>query len=67
MNIKKKLTITLSADDVKNIVADYLTKEGYSVTPENVTLSIGSEWAGFGRDEHQIYYFKECTAVMEGE
>ena len=67
MNIEKKITITLSESDVQKIVADYLTKEGYSVTANNVTLVVGNKLEGYGRVEHQVPYFKECTAVVKGE
>lgn len=67
MNINKKLTISLNEYDVKEIVAEYLTKNGYKVAPANVTLSIGNKWVGYGKDEHQEPYFKECTVVVKGE
>ena len=67
MNIKKKITISLSEADVKEIVAEYLTKEGYKVIPSDVKLEVGTKWVGYGKDEHQEPYFKECTAVVKGE
>lgn len=63
MNIEKKITISLSEDDVKNIVADYLVKEGYKVTSEDVKLSVEIKWVGYGIGEHQVACFKECTAT----
>ena len=67
MNIEKKITITLSEIDVKGIVADYLKKEGFKVSPNDVTLSVGIDWVGYGMDERQVAHFKECTAVVKGE
>lgn len=65
MNIEKKITITLSESDVKKIVAEYLTREGYRVTSNDVSLEVGNKWVGYGMDEHQVPYFKECTAVVK--
>lgn len=67
MDIKKKIMIKLTELDVKEIVADYLTKEGYKVSADNVTLSVGNKWQGYGMGEQQVPYFKECTAVVKGE
>lgn len=67
MNIQKKITVSLSESDVKEIVAEYLTKAGYKVIPSDVTISVGNKWVGYGKDEHQVPYFKECTAVVKGE
>ena len=52
MNINKNITINLSEDDVKEIIADYCNKNGYKVKPDDVTLSIGSRCVGFGPGEH---------------
>lgn len=65
MNIENKITITLTETDVKEIVAEYLTEKGYKVTPANVTLSVGNKWEGYGMDEYQVPYFKECVAVVK--
>lgn len=65
MNIENKITITLSETDVKEIVAEYLTKQGYNVTINNVSLNVGIDWVGYGMDEHQVARFKECVAVVK--
>lgn len=67
MNLKTKITITLSEDDVKEIVADYLTKNGYSATPNDVKLVCTNKWVGYGMDEHTEPAFKECVATVKGE
>lgn len=66
-NINKTITIHLSEIDVKEIVADYLTKEGYKVSSGDVTISLERKTVGYGRGEHEIVGFKECTAVVKGE
>lgn len=58
MEIKKNITIDLSENDVKEIIADYLKREGYKVTTEDVNLSIGSKTKGYGMGEYEEYYFK---------
>ena len=65
MNIENKITITLTENDVKEIVAEYLTHKGYKVASDNVTLSVGNEWVGYGMDEHQEPRFKGCIAVLK--
>lgn len=58
MEIKKNITINLSENDVKEIITDYLKREGYDVTVNDVTLSIGSRCEGYGDAEHEVVYFK---------
>ena len=58
MEIKKNITIELSENDVKEIIASYLKNEGYVVTSDNVNLSIGLRIQGFGMGEHEEAYFK---------
>ena len=60
MQINKKLTISLSENDVKIIIANWAASEGYNVKPDDVTLSVGNKWVGYGRDEQQVPCFKEC-------
>ena len=58
MEIKKNITINLSEDDVKQVIADYLKREGYDVTVNDVSLSVGSRIEGYGTAEHEVNYFK---------
>lgn len=65
MNIKKNITVHLSGDDVKGIIADYLKKEGYSVEAEDVRLTVGSRTVGYFMDEHDEHYFKEASVCCK--
>lgn len=58
MEIKKNITINLSEDDVKQVIADYLKREGYDVTVNDVSLLVGSRLEGYGMAEHSVNYFK---------
>lgn len=58
MEIKKNITINLSEDDVKQVIANYLKREGYDVTVKDVSLSVGSRLVGYGMSEHSVNYFK---------
>ena len=61
MTLENKITVSLTEEDVKKIIAEYLTANGsYQFKPEDVTLHISSKWIGYGKDEHQVTYFKEC-------
>lgn len=58
MEIKKNITIELSENDVKEIITDYLRREGYKVSVNDVNLSVDSRLEGFGMAEHEVNYFK---------
>ena len=59
MNISNNITIHLTQDDVKEIIAEYIkTQKGYSVTADNVTLRVGTECRGYGMAEHDVTVFK---------
>ena len=61
MKIKKNITINFSEDDVKQIIAEHVKREGYETTVENVDIFVGSRLEGFGMAEHPVYYFKGCN------
>lgn len=67
MNIKKKLTVSLSEAEVKEIVADYVTQQGFKATKADVKLVVTTEWHGYGMGEYQTSVFKECTVEVKGE
>ena len=67
MNIKKKLTISLTESDVKEIVADYIVKQGFKATKDDVKLVVTNEWYGYGMGEYQSPCFKECTVTVKGD
>lgn len=67
MKFNKKITISLSENDVKEIVADYLVQQGFKVTTDDVKLVVGSEYRGYGMGEYQTTYFKECSVTVKGE
>lgn len=67
MQIKKKLTISLTESDVKEIIADYVVQQGFKVTKDDVNLVVANEWKGYGMGEYQAPVFKECTVNVKGE
>lgn len=58
MEIKKNITIEFSEADVKEIIADFLKKDGYNVTANDVRLVVGSRLEGYGMAEHPVHYFE---------
>lgn len=58
MEIKKNIRIELSESDVKEIIADYLNRDGYTVTTDNVDISVSSRTMGYGMGEYTETYFK---------
>lgn len=67
MKFNKKLTITLTEQDVKEIVADYIISQGFKVTPEDVELIVGTECRGYDMGVYQTAVFKECSVTVKGE
>lgn len=67
MKFNKKLTITLTEQDVKEIVADYIVSQGFKVTPEDVELIVSTESRGYGMGEYQTTVFKECSVTVKGD
>lgn len=67
MDINKEITITLREDEVRKIVADYLTREGYPVEYTDVTIHVGRTTKGYGMAEYEVAVFEKCTAVLKGK
>lgn len=67
MDIKKNLTINLNEEDVKNIIADYLKKEGYNVSVNDVKLLVNKKWTEDydERYQNEILYFEGCSVKCE--
>lgn len=65
MNIKKNITINLSKDDVKGIIAEYCNKNGYKVKPENVSLSVICRCVGYGPGEYEEPYFAGAKVTVK--
>ena len=61
MEIKKSITINLSEDDLRKIVADYLQKDGYKVEEKDVDFLIRYRCEGYGMMEHEVSYLKGCN------
>lgn len=63
MEIKKNLTINLTEEDVKNIIADHLKKEGYKVSVNDVKLLVNKKWTDDydERFQNEILYFDGCS------
>lgn len=58
MDIKKNIRIELSESDVKEIITDYLNREGYTVTIDNVDILTGLRTKGYSIGEYTETYFK---------
>ena len=60
MEVQRSITINLTEEEVKQIVAEHLNKEGYTVEAKDVQLEVGSHLEGYGTGEHSVNYFKGC-------
>lgn len=63
MNVIKNITIDLTEKDVKEIIAKYVNEnmQCNNVTVDDVTLSVGTRYEGYGPMEHEVVYFREAT------
>lgn len=64
MDIKKNITLSLSIDDIKNIITDYLKREGHDVNVEDITFVLGVKSEGYGLAEHDVIYFDRCDVKL---
>lgn len=68
MNISNNLTIHLTEDDVKEIIAEHIkNRNGFSVTKDNVTLRVGTECRGYGMHEYGVTVFRGCDIDVKEE
>lgn len=63
VNIVKKITIELTPDDLREIVADYLKKDGYEVSKEDVKFDVRRRLEGYGPGEHEVTELTGCKVV----
>jgi len=66
MEIKKNLTIKLTEEDVKNIIADHLKKNGYKVSTDDVKLLVNKKWTDDydERYQNEVLYFESCVVNL---
>lgn len=62
MDLTKKITVELTEDDIKEIVAEYVKNNANikGVTAENVELVYGVKYSGPQMDRVEHGYLKEC-------
>lgn len=65
MKIEKNFTATLSENDVKEIIADHFKKEGYNVTSNDVSISVGKELRGYGMCEYETVCFRSASVKIK--
>lgn len=56
MNIKSTITIELSADDIKEIIINYLKSEGYDFSVDDVNFNIKTRYEEYGMIEFPVEY-----------
>ena len=52
MEVVKSLTIKLSEEEVKTIISNYLKKEGYDVSTDDVNCLVSKKWT---EDYNELY------------
>lgn len=68
MNIARRITIHLTENDVKEIIAKEICSQGgFQVTVDDVTLRVGTECHGYGMAEHDVTVFKGCDVEVNRE
>jgi hypothetical protein len=53
-------TMNLSEDELKKIVLDHLTKNGYFAKKNNINFKTVTTTVGYGMAEHKATVFKGC-------
>ena len=66
MEIKKSLIIKLSEEDVKNIIAGCLKRDGYNVSTNDIKLLVNKKWTEDydERYQNEILYFEGCIVNL---
>ena len=67
MDIKKHIIINLSEKDLKEIILEFVKKQGYETDIDNIKFDLGTVWKGYGLDEHKETVFKGCTIKCNQE
>ena len=58
---RRAVTVTLTPDELSELVTRYLKEEGYEVT--NVEFKASNETRGYGPGEHDVTVFKGCSVT----
>ena len=58
---RRAVTVTLTPDEISELITRYLKEEGYEVT--NVEFKASTETRGYGYGEHEVTVFKGCSAA----
>ncbi len=62
MNILENIIITLSEQDINEIIVKELKSKGFTVVGK-VNINIGTKTVGYGLSEHDITEFKNITCT----
>lgn len=60
MKAKRNISIEISENELKEIVAKHVESKGYKVSSENVTFRVSRHLEGFGMTEHPVMSFDSC-------
>lgn len=58
---RRAVTVTLTPDEISELIIRYLKEEGYEVT--NVEFEAGTETRGYGLGEHDVTVFTGCSVA----
>ena len=61
MKIVKSITISLSPDDLREIICKALKDEGYNVNKDDIDFNVKEECTGYGPMERYRPVFNGCT------
>ena len=66
MKIDERVTVSLTEDEVKDLVVAHLASKGYKVSPEKVKFQLATRIVTTHALERKIPYIKECTINVKG-
>lgn len=64
MDIKHNMTLTFKSDEVKNIIIEYLEREGFITSNYNISFDIKRQIEGYGMMEHEVTEFQGITVKL---
>lgn len=66
MNIKRTMTITLSKEEVQQIIKERLKQEGFIVDDKDISFDVATRERGTQRDSWTETVFEKCTVICKG-
>jgi hypothetical protein len=64
MDIKRSVSITITPDEIKQIITRSLKEEGYDIANCAISFNVKNECEGYGMMEHEVTRFRGATVEI---